>query len=146
MIQKDFIMRLIEEAAQVLSIALGLRERGEYIRAVEVVDDAFSGLVGVDWAYLLELKPEEIAERLRQEKQLEPVQIETLAHLLVARGEAMLDLGNELLAKDCLERALSLYRALDAWEPDLLSWDRMNQVSQVRALLARIAPPEAPIP
>lgn len=146
MIQKDFIMRLIEEAAQVLSIALGLRERGEYIRAVEVVDDAFSGLVGVDWAYLLELKPEEIAERLRQEKQLELVQIETLAHLLVARGEAMLDLGNELLAKDCLERALSLYRALDAWEPDLLSWDRMNQVSQVRALLARIAPPEAPIP
>ena len=55
MIPKDYLLRLIEEAAQVLAQALGLRNRGEYQRALLEIGNAVSGLFGLEEAKGLEL-------------------------------------------------------------------------------------------
>ncbi len=128
-------MRMIEEAAQVLAQLMGLREGGEYIRGLEVMDDTFTGLLNTDWAYLHQLPAADFVQALLNDREWESPQLEVLADLLRARGIFQYDMGEAVGAKDCLLKSLAVYQYLNALEPDLFSIERMHHLSTIKELL-----------
>lgn len=133
-------MRMIEEAAQVLAQLIGLREGGEYIRGLEIVDDTFTGLLNTEWAYFHQLPAADFVNTLVRDREWESPQLEVLADLLRTRGVFQYDMGEAVEAKDCLLKSQEVYQYLNAQEPDLFSIERMNHLSAIRELLQNISP------
>jgi hypothetical protein len=64
MIQKDFIMRMIEQMGKMIAKALLNKEEGNTEEAIKEIDNSFSNLVGVDFRLFETLTSDNIAELL----------------------------------------------------------------------------------
>jgi hypothetical protein len=67
-IRNDFLLRLIQQLAEVIGRALGLAKKGQTEEARRLLDDQLRTHVGMPWAMLDKLPPEEIARLLGPEK------------------------------------------------------------------------------
>jgi hypothetical protein len=68
MIRNDFLLRLIQQLAEVIGRALGLAKKGQTEEARRLLDEQLRAHVGMPWAMLDKLPPEEIARLLGAEK------------------------------------------------------------------------------
>lgn len=70
MIRQDFLLRLIQQLAELIGRAIGLAKKGRVEEAEQVLDDTASTHVGMTRAMLDRLPPEEIARLLGAEKSM----------------------------------------------------------------------------
>lgn len=70
MIRQDFLLRLIQQLAELIGRAVGLAKKGRVEEAERELDDAAATHVGMTRAMLDRLPPEEIARLLGAEKSM----------------------------------------------------------------------------
>ena len=66
MVQKDYLMRLIEQLGSVSAVILGLKRGGEHQEIIPVARKALTGLVGLDLDEVESMRADDAAARQRQ--------------------------------------------------------------------------------
>jgi hypothetical protein len=92
MLERDLILRLIQDLARLVARVMGLKKRGEVAEAAAEVETAARSLLGLDWRIVLALDPSLLASQLAQ-----PGKTTALASLCWLRAglEADLPVGAE---------------------------------------------------
>jgi hypothetical protein len=103
MLQRDLILRLVQDMARLLARALGLRKQGLTELAVQEVEAGSASLFGLDLGVVAAVDAGNVARQL-----VEPARIAALARLVAVRGH---------LADDAGDPAAALWRrrAVELW-------------------------------
>lgn len=140
MLQRDHIMRQIQQASQVVQRLLGLREDEQYQQAQKEVDEVLNELLdlgpGRDGSLdLSHLSEEQLIETCRgTDGTLSTDLAVALAELLEQRELISSELGDEEVARKSRRFALTLYERSMAQEDAALP---LNVVSRVERLQER---------
>lgn len=129
-VEKDFIVRLIRQLAEVLARALGLARKGQFDEAVAVLESSCPALLGMDYAPLALVDSASAAAILR-----EPERVKTFARLLATAAEIYELKGDAPAARSKWQHALEVY-----FEAARLRPDDEEAAEQIRALAKKVPP------
>ena len=110
MIQKDYIMRMIEQMGKILAKVLLNKEEGNQEEAIKAIDNSFGTLTGIDLQLLTTLSYEEIAELFGIFKDQSTGSLKCIiaAKLLSEKSDLLKDIQAEESTKN-LHKALGLF-------------------------------------
>ncbi len=112
MIRKDYIQKIIEEFAKALATIMGLKEDGEYGKALDKIDEAYVGTMDVDPKILRSIDESELVEFLQIEKQFDNQYLKMIAELLFEEGQVYVETGDPVSARNVLGKAKKLIEYL----------------------------------
>lgn len=125
-VRQDYLLRMIEQAFEVLRRIRLRRQSGELVRAVRDADGAVDELLGPAAAVATRLDASTAAQLIR-----EPERVALWARIVAEKAEALHALGDEPAARAAGRRALEL--ALEAW---LLEDEQRRLTPALREVLA----------
>ena len=131
MIQKDIVLRLIQDISRFLAKAMGYD--GE--PALEYFYEVYSEDLKLDAEFLATLTPENILAKLTEEKGFNVYQLEFVAEILTKEGLVLNDLNRTEESTDKLEKALIIFNFVEE-ELQLFSLERRLTIQQVKGTLA----------
>jgi hypothetical protein len=110
MIQKDYIMRIIEQMGKILAKVLLDKEEGKQEEAIKEIDNSFGTLIGIDALLLKTLSYENVAELfgISKDKSTASMKCIIAAKLLREKSELLKDVQAEESIEN-LHKALGLY-------------------------------------
>ncbi|MCB0842219.1 MAG: hypothetical protein KDE26_03020 [Bacteroidetes bacterium] len=132
MIQRDYLLKLIEEAAYVLSRLLGLRTGGRYEEAFELINQTLGSFFKFKRELLHNTEPEELPQILIRDYGLNDDQLSILADLLREEGELWNAQAEWEKAISSLTRALAILEFLNNKQKDLYSFERVSKMEIIR--------------
>lgn len=143
MLQRDFILRLVEQLSKTLGAVLALKKARRYDEAEVSVADAAKNLVGLDIATLLALPVEQIVTLFSPSGSLDAGKCIVVAELLHEHGEIRELQGDEETAYHARVRALCLLLEVSGREsleriPD--SERYLRRITELTAALAAYPP------
>jgi hypothetical protein len=115
LVQRDYILRIIEQLGEVLSHVLHLRRGGSLLEARQYIEQSIGRLVGIDMATVTNLTAGELADEIRgrlashRQHQLVSDQIVVLAGLLHESAHVHDEAGDGASASADRLKALELY-------------------------------------
>jgi tetratricopeptide (TPR) repeat protein len=115
LVQRDYILRIIEQLGEVLSHVLHLRRGGSLLEARQYIEKSIGRLVGMDMATITDRTAGELADEIRgrladhRQRQLVSDQIVVLAGLLHESAHVHDDAGDGAAASADRLKALELY-------------------------------------
>jgi len=133
MIQRDYILRLTQQIAQVVAKLLGKSTEEK----LEIIDQAFTEWLRLDNEELAQVDEEKIVTFLVEDKGFNVYQAELIAELLARQGEAYFEKQEFLSAKDCLKKSLIIFGFVEE-ETKLYSMERISTINRANDLLATI--------
>ena len=125
-VRQDYLLRMIEQAFEVLRRILKRRQSGEPAQAVREADGAVDEILGPAAAVATRLDSFTAAQLIR-----EPERVALWARVAAEKAEALRELGDESAARAAGRRALEL--ALEAW---LLEDEQRRLTPALREVLA----------
>ena len=133
MIQRDYILRLTQQIAQLIAKLLGksAEEKLEYI------NQAFDEWLRMDGHEIGSIDEEKILDFLIQMKGFNVYQLELIAELLAKQGEALFESQQFSSAKDRLKKSLIIFGHVEE-ETQLYSLERMNTITRINEIFAKI--------
>ncbi|MGB0840587.1 MAG: hypothetical protein ACPGXL_10625 [Chitinophagales bacterium] len=131
MIQRDFILREIQQLVQWLGILIGLRQRGEHNLALQKISQAFDKLPVDETGGL----PTEKLNALLDEGVYDLETLEFTANLYVEKGLNLLELEQENKAYANFEQAKIMYQLLKIRKV-ALNWTSYDNMSYLNKLLS----------
>ncbi len=140
MLQRDFIMRQLYQALQVvmqaLTRVLKLKAEERYGEAIIEINQVFSG-IDLSPRPVGELSADQIVEMCRTTRGFEADLALSIADLITEEGEIRSLQGDEERAHACYEKALSIYRQALKAEGAALPLDIGRRMDHLEALLER---------
>lgn len=140
MLQRDVIMRQIQQAVQVLmqvfAQVLKLKSEERYEEAVETIREAFRGTELVPRP-VAELSPDELLELCRTEQGFAVDLALAMADLLREEAEIISERGDPETARASAAKAHALYRESLATEGAALPMDIAQKLSGLEEMLDR---------
>lgn len=115
LVQRDYILRIIEQLGEVLSHVLHLRRGGSLLEARQYIEQSIGRLVGMEMDTVTDLSADELAAEIRgrlanhKQRQLVSDQIVVLAGLLHESAHIHDDAGDGAAARADRIKALELY-------------------------------------
>ena len=135
MIKQDYIERLFQDIARMLSAAMG---KG-VDEALEYIDESgYKGYLGLDKTKILNIPNDRLVEELQTMFKLNIHQLEFLAELMNFEATKNFELANFDVAKNRFEKTLILFEEVDARQ-ELFCMDRNDKVKAVKAKLAELS-------
>ncbi len=125
-VRQDYLLRMIEQAFEVLRRILKRRQAGEPNQAVREADGAVDEILGPAAAVAVRLDAPTAAQLIR-----DPERVTLWARVTAEKAEALRELGDDPAARAAGRRALEL--ALEAW---LLEDDQRRLTPALREVLA----------
>lgn len=125
-VRQDYLLRMIEQAFEVLRRIRKRRQDGDLVQAARDADGAVDEILGPAAAVAVRLDSFTAAQLIR-----EPERVALWARLAAEKAEALRELGNEPAARAAGRRALEL--ALEAW---LLEDEHRRLTPALREVLA----------
>jgi predicted NACHT family NTPase len=125
-VRQDYLLRMIEQAFEVLRRILKRRQDGDLVQAVREADGAVDEILGPAAAIALRLDSFTAAQLIR-----EPERVALWARVTAEKAEALRELGDEPGARAAGRRALEL--SLEAW---LLEDEQRRLTPALREVLA----------
>jgi hypothetical protein len=95
MLTEDYIMRMINQALVVLRRILRMKESGQHQEALQEIDQALEGLLGLKPDFIRALDDESLLESLSKEGQLDIIRLYLAAEFMKEEGEILLAMGKE---------------------------------------------------
>ncbi len=135
MIQKDYIQRMIEQVTKVLALLMGMDVPEDKIK---IINEAYAHWLKANPDFLRMLTPENIVEVLVRGKGYSPEQMEFLAQIMDAEGDAELQRGYPTVAANLWRKSLVLFEYVDE-EMQLFSFERMEKVAGIEGKLSKIS-------
>ncbi len=105
LVERDFLMRLVKQLAEVLARAMKLKLGKKHEEAAEVIESGCLTLLGIDWQTLAWVDSKSAAQLLQT-----PARIHAFATLLENHGLLSEDKGDAAKARSKFQHALELYR------------------------------------
>lgn len=103
--QQDYFMRYVEETGKVIARAMGLKEKGDTPQALEVIDQAWTGMLEVDLAVLKAIADDKLVEYVTQTLAFSDEKLEACAELLFWEGQFLQHANNPQNAEVCYRKA-----------------------------------------
>lgn len=104
-VERDFIMRLVKQMAELLARALKLKAAKKDDEAAEVLESGCLSLLGIDWKTLAWVDSASAAQLLK-----EPARIRAFAELLETRAKFHAESGELAEARSKYQHAFEMYR------------------------------------
>ncbi len=139
MIERDYVLRMIQMLASVLSKLLFLKNSRKYDEALAEIDEAGQRFIGMKWVFLRNLSIEQLIDLLGRERQLD--KMFAMAELLREESEILADKGNPDESVLQGMKAFSLFAGLVADERSFL---KVMSVNKFDALLKKLEEYELP--
>lgn len=133
MIRKDFILRQLEELAKILGILLKLKTEHKTEEAMELIKEAYSGLLKLDESFVDEETTSEVFLKQVAAKEIEGDALHAFAELLYEDGMLRYE-NNEDKAFIRLHKALILFDLLNRTSPTF-SFDRNIKLEKIKRVL-----------
>lgn len=131
MIQKDYILRMIEMLGDLIAAILGLIRKGDYTRATENLTQIYYNMLKQDAAFFRNLPETDLTDKLLQEHNYTNGHLEILAELFNAEAELSLARGDMETALTYTRKALLLFEYVDkAYKT--YSQDRIDKINILR--------------
>lgn len=128
MIRKDYLMKLIEEAAIALAMIFGLRLEKQYAEALEAVEDSFEGFFGFSTTRVLTVDPDDLIRVLREDENLTDDHLTIMADFLKEHAEILIAQGDRTKGLETLKKGLIILEHLNEAQKDLYSFDRVAKI------------------
>lgn len=139
MLHRDFLMRQLYQAIQVLMQALTrilqLKSEERYEEAIIEISRVYSG-IDLTPRPVGELSADEIIEMCETTRGFEADLALSIADIITEEGEIRSLQGNDERARECLEKALSIYRQALKAEGAAVPLDIGRRMDRLEALLA----------
>lgn len=143
MLNRDYILRIVEQFARELAIIVGLRKRNKYQDALIYIDNLFLQMTGLTSSFINGLSEEMLIKTFSPLGQLNAHTCLWTASLLKAEGEVYEDLGNANESYYRFHKALFLLLEVILHEP----FDDDSELFQVvDDLQQKLADYELPVP
>lgn len=133
MIKRDYILRWTQELAKVIARLLGKSPELQ----LEIMEESFEELLGLDIEKLDHLPPEDLLAYLTLEQQYNEGQLEFLAEILYRQGGLLLESSQNQLGHRRLQTALLIFELLDN-QQDIFSFERQARMQAIREELDKI--------
>lgn len=134
---RDYVLRLIQQVANLLASVLARRQAGDVPAAVREVEDLCLQTVGLPLATVKAMAPDALAAHLSTSGGLGPVRAVLLAELLLQDGELCDDSGNVAGGWNARFHAFCLlHDAYPLFSPE----ERMFYLPKLQVLAGRFAP------
>lgn len=142
MIQRDYILRLVEQLAKILSKVLLNRQEGKPREALEEIENSFGKIIGIDSLVLEALPAEKAAEMLGVSTESPAGGVKCLvAGRLLKEKADILVMDHDGRAMGCYQKALGLYlqgiRNIGAEEMDLKEY--YADVKEIEKVLSQLS-------
>lgn len=135
--EKDKVLKLIDEVSDVLSILIELKKKGRFREALERIDETLLKYFDFDVNYMYSLSEDFLVDALKQEKGLDSEQLVYLAEILSEKGDILLEQNNLKKSRDVLKNSLKIYYFLND-DQDFFSFKNMNKMLLINEKLSRI--------
>ncbi|MCK5367093.1 MAG: hypothetical protein KAQ62_01030 [Cyclobacteriaceae bacterium] len=112
MIQRDYIMRMVEEFGKFLAAIVGLKREGNFGDALNKIDDVYKGMIDLEPKVLKSIDVDELLDFLQNEKQFDNLYLKMIAELLFEEGQIYHESGDPVSARNVLEKAKVLINYL----------------------------------
>jgi tetratricopeptide (TPR) repeat protein len=127
MYQRDFVLRMIEMIAELIAGILGLIRKGDYPKASQALENAYTDYLKEDAATLTSIPKEELTKQLLAEHHFTNGHLEILSELFFAQAELSCAKGKYTESLDFFEKSLILLEFLSN-ETDAFSIELQNKI------------------
>ena len=131
MYQKDYILRLIEQAAVFIAEVLKLIKKGELSEASERLNSIYYDILREDSAYFRNIPENELTDKLLEHHNYTNGHLEILAGLFNAEAELNMSMGKKMECLEYSRKALLLYEFVDR-ENRTYSAERLKTMEDIR--------------
>jgi hypothetical protein len=131
MYQKDYILRMIEMVAKLISGILGLIKKGDYEHAAEQLENIYYDMLKEDAAFFRTIPEKELTHKLLQEHNYTHGHLEILAELFNAEAVLELAKGKKTFSLEYSSKSLILFEFIDP-EQRTYSLERINKMTEIR--------------
>lgn len=135
--EKDKVLKLIDEVSDVLSILIELKKKGRFREALERIDETLLKYFDFDVNYMYSLSEDFLVDALKQDKGLDSEQLVYLAEILSEKGDILLEQNDLKKSRDVLKNSLKIYYFLND-DQDFFSFKNMNKMLLINEKLSRI--------
>jgi hypothetical protein len=134
MIQKDYILRMIEMLGAMIAAILGQARKGDYAKASENLSQIYYDMLKQDAAYFRTLPEDELTDNLLQKHNYTNGHLEILAELFNAEAEIALVKGATGSSLSYSKKALVLFEYIDK-AYSTFSQERTEKMTNLRERL-----------
>ena len=136
MLQRDFILRMIEEISKFITLVLKLKDTGEPVKAYEELKKMTEKFTGISYDAIVGKSDEKVSLSV---KKGDPVQyLDAKGQFFLTAGELCLDLNKRDEAQKLFETALFFYNAAEN-NHQTFSFQRQVDMSKIFDYLDRMA-------
>lgn len=128
MIQKDYVLRLIEEFGIALRKIIQLRKSNQPKEAHLLIEQCYSGFLKLDISLISQMSGDQFISWVNQQT-LQTLQLRVLADLLNEEGEIFLLIRDQSTALDRFVKALLLLQYINNLDPHTYSFGRMKKMA-----------------
>lgn len=108
MYRKDFIMRMIEMIGELVAGILGYIQKGDFTKASESIENAYTETLREEAAYFTKIPLEELTETLIEKHNYSNGHLEILSELFYAQAELSYAQNNKAESKEFYKKSLKL--------------------------------------
>jgi tetratricopeptide (TPR) repeat protein len=108
MLQKDYILRMIEMMVEVIAGIMGLIKKGEFDKASKSINNAYQQLLSEDATFFQKIPNEELTDTLLNKHNYEDGHLEVLSELFRAQAELFYAQGQYDDSREYYQKSLTL--------------------------------------
>lgn len=132
--QRDYLMRQFEQLGIVLAALMGFRAKGEYLKGIEIINEAYDEIPGFDPELLHLEDPGEFLTKVLELKQNSYEKLNLIGNFLFEEAEFLILSGDGEKAADRYRKSLCLLEYLDRNEK-IFSMERNQKIIRIRKML-----------
>ena len=135
--EKERVLKLIDEVSGVLSILIELKKKGKFQEALAKIDETLLKYFDFDAGLICSISEDFLMDVLKEKKGLSLEQLATIADILSEKGDILLEQNNLKDSQQVLKNTLKIYYFLNE-DQDFFSFKNMNKMVLINEKLSRI--------
>ncbi len=135
--EKERLLKLIDEISEVLSILIELKKKGKFREALNKIDETLLKYFDFDVEVIYSLSEDFLVDALKEQKGLDSEQLIYLAEILNEKGDILLEQNDLKNSRKVLKNVLKIYYFLNE-DQDFFSFKNMNKMLIINEKLSRI--------
>lgn len=138
MYQKDYILRMVEQIAELVAGILGLIKEGDFPKATQSIENAYQDLLKEDAAFFSTIPLADLSQKLIQEHNYTNGHLEILSELFYAQAELEYAQGNRNSCLQYYQKSLLLLEFV-LEDSNSFSIDKKARVSSMKKRITELS-------
>jgi hypothetical protein len=131
MLQKDYILRMVEMLGELIAAILGLIKKGEFPKAEQSLEKLYYDFLKQDASFFRSIPKEKLTEKLIGEHNYTNGHLEILAELFYVEAELQYAKRDKEISADFYEKSVHLFEFIDS-ESKTFSTEHQNKIIAIK--------------